>query len=112
MIWNYRQSDAVAAIAQLGALTFNIGRPGTGTGRQGGHQEGYARPGYPGPRPPPDVDKYVQSGQAKSFWIIGCNPYLAAQNNAYFRKRIWRARAGVDGLPFPVPNRGRRAGLD
>jgi arsenite oxidase large subunit len=62
IIWNYRQYDAVAAIAQLGALTWNVGRPGTGTGRQGGHQEGYARPPYPGPKPPPDVDKYVQSG--------------------------------------------------
>ena len=88
VIWNYRQYDAVAAIAQLGALTFNIGRPGTGTGRVGGHQEGYARPGYPGPRPPPDVDKFVQDGNGKVFWVTGCNPYLAAQNNAYLRKRV------------------------
>lgn len=88
VIWNYRQYDAVAAIAQLGALTYNIGRPGTGTGRQGGHQEGYARPAYPGPKPPPDVDKYVQNGHGKLFWVTGCNPYLTAQNNALFRKRI------------------------
>lgn len=88
IIWNYRQYDAVAAVAQLGALTWNVGRPGTGTGRQGGHQEGYARPSYPGPKPPPDVDKYVQSGQGKLFWVIGCNPYLSAQNNQLFRKRI------------------------
>jgi arsenite oxidase large subunit len=88
IIWNYRQYDAVASIAQLGALTWNVGRPGTGTGRQGGHQEGYARPPYPGPKPPPDVDKYVQSGNGKLFWVIGCNPYLSAQNNQLFRKRI------------------------
>ena len=88
VIWNYRQYDTVAAIAQLGALTFNIGRPGTGVGRVGGHQEGYARPDYPGPKPPPDVDKFVQDGNGKTLWIVGCNPYLSAQNNAYFRKRI------------------------
>ena len=95
VIWNYRQYDTVAAIAQLGALTWNVGRPGTGTGRQGGHQEGYARPGYPGPKPPPDVDKYVQSGQGKLFWVIGCNPYLAAQNNQLFRKRIGERTAAL-----------------
>ena len=88
IIWNYRQYDAVAAVAQLGALTWSVGRPGTGTGRQGGHQEGYARPDYPGPKPPPDVNKYVQSGQGKLFWVIACNPYLSAQNNQLFRKRI------------------------
>lgn len=95
VIWNYRQYDAVAAIAQLGALTWSVGRPGTGTGRQGGHQEGYARPDYPGPKPPPDVDKYVQSGQGKLFWVIGCNPYLAAQNNQLFRKRIGERTAAL-----------------
>ena len=88
VIWNYRQYDVVAAIAQLGALTHNVGRPGTGVGRQGGHQEGYARPGYPGPNPPPDVDKYIQKGGGKFFWVVGCNPYLSAQNNQYFRTRI------------------------
>src|SRR5207248_10472693 len=77
VIWNYKQYDVVAAIAQLGALTHNIGRPGTGCGRQGGHQEGYARPAYPGPTPPPDVDKYIQEGRGKLFWVIGCNPYLS-----------------------------------
>lgn len=87
-IWNYKQYDVVAAIAQLGALTHNIGRPGTGCGRQGGHQEGYARPAYPGPTPPPDVDKYVQGGHGKVFMVIGCNPYLSAQNNQLFRKRV------------------------
>ena len=113
VIWNYRQYDAVAAIAQLGALTFNIGRPGTGTGRQGGHQEGYARPGYPGPKPPPDVDKYVQSGQAKTFWIIGCNPYLAAQNNAYFRKRIGeRSQALTDWLSRSLTEAGEPASIE
>ena len=95
VIWNFRQYDSVAEIAQLGALTQNIGRPGTGTGRQGGHQEGYARPGYPGDRPPPDVDKYVQSGQGKLLWVAGCNPYLSAQNNQFFRKSIQTRTAAL-----------------
>ncbi|MFT2095135.1 arsenate reductase (azurin) large subunit [Acidiphilium multivorum] len=107
VIWNYRQYDAVASIAQLGALTFNIGRPGTGTGRVGGHQEGYARPDYPGPKPPPDVDKFVQDGKGKTFWIIGCNPYLTAQNNAYLRKRVGeRAQALTDYLSLKKGDAG------
>jgi arsenite oxidase large subunit len=88
VIWNFRQYDVVAAIAQLGALTHSVGRPGTGVGRQGGHQEGYARPGYPGPNPPPDVDKYIEGGGGKLFYVVGCNPYLSAQNNQYFRSKI------------------------
>lgn len=112
MIWNYRQYDTVAAIAQLGALTFNIGRPGTGTGRVGGHQEGYARPDYPGPKPPPDVDKYVQDGKGKVFWITGCNPYLAAQNNARFRKRVGeRAQKLTDHLSLAKRGAGEPASM-
>lgn len=112
VIWNYRQYDTVAAMAQLGALTFNIGRPGTGTGRVGGHQEGYARPGYPGPRPPPDVDKFVQDGKGKTFWIIGCNPYLAAQNNAYFRKRVGeRAQALTNFLSLKKGEAGEPSSI-
>ena len=110
VIWNYRQYDTVAAIAQLGALTFNIGRPGTGVGRVGGHQEGYARPDYPGPKPPPDVDKFVQDGNGKTLWIIGCNPYLSAQNNAYFRKRIGqRAQTLTDYLSLHKGEAGEPA---
>ena len=41
IIWNMKNYDQVAAIVQLAVLTHNIGRPGTGCGRQGGHQEGY-----------------------------------------------------------------------
>lgn len=113
VIWNYRQYDAVAAIAQIGALTFNIGRPGTGTGRVGGHQEGYARPDYPGPKPPPDVDKYVQDGKGKTFWLTGCNPYLAAQNNAFFRKRVGeRAQALTDYLSAQKQGDGEPASME
>jgi arsenite oxidase large subunit len=112
VIWNYRQYDTVAAIAQLGFLTMSVGRPGTGTGRQGGHQEGYARPDYPGPRPPPDVDKYVQSGNGKLFWIIGCNPYLSAQNNQMFRKRIGdRSQALTDFLSASRTEAGEPASI-
>jgi len=107
VIWNYKQYDVVAAIAQLGALTHNVGRPGTGVGRQGGHQEGYARPGYPGPNPPPDVDKYIQAGQGKLFWVIGCNPYMTAQNNQLFRKRV---HARTTALSDYLANQSTAAG--
>lgn len=44
VIWGYKNYDTIASIAQLAALTGNYGKPGTGCGRLGGHQEGYVRP--------------------------------------------------------------------
>ena len=60
LIWgndNYRTNGA---LVNLALATGNIGRPGGGCVRMGGHQEGYVRPDYPGRpagalcRPAPD----------------------------------------------------------
>lgn len=94
VIWSYRQYDTVAAVAQLGILTHNIGRPGTGTGRQGGHQESAALPPSMYPRPPKDVLSYLEKGGGKMFWFVGCNPYLTSYDSQLLQERI-SARAAT-----------------
>lgn len=88
MIWNQRNHDTIAALVQLSVLGGNIGRAGTGCGRQGGHQEGYVRPGYPGTRPPKNVDQLLIDGGGKVYWVVGTNPYLSTPRAQQFRTRI------------------------
>lgn len=94
MIWNMKNYDQIAAVVQMNVLSQNIGRPGTGVGRQGGHQEGYVRPPSPTPGsvyaggPPVNVDKYLTDGKGKLYWVIATNPYLSTPNNQLYRKRI------------------------
>lgn len=99
MIWNLKNYDQIASLAQLSVLSNNVGRRGTGCGRQGGHQEGYVRPGYPGTRPPPNVDQYIENGGGKFYWVIGNNPFLSTPNNQVFRKQVSaRSNALSDAL--------------
>jgi arsenite oxidase large subunit len=96
IIWNMKNYDQVAAIAQLNVLTSNIGRPGTGCGRQGGHQEGYVRPPAPTPGsiyaggPPKNVDRYLTGGGGKIYWVGATDPYLSTPNSQFFRKILKR----------------------
>ncbi|MGB9873342.1 MAG: arsenate reductase (azurin) large subunit [Hydrogenobacter sp.] len=99
VIWGYKNYDTIAAIAQLAALTGNYGKPGTGCGRQGGHQEGYVRPHgssraklvgsiYAG-GPPPNIDKYVMNDpKAKVYFVSGTDPYLSTPNSQAYKKRV------------------------
>ena len=98
IIWNQRNYDTVAAVVQLAALTGNFGRAGTGCGRQGGHQEGYVRPPYPGPRPPPNVDRLLMNGGGKLYWVVGTNPYRSTPNAQAFAQNIKRRTAGVNAV--------------
>lgn len=114
MIWNMKNYDQIASLAQLAVLTNNIGRPGTGVGRLGGHQEGYVRPGYPGHRPPPNVDEYIKGGEGKFYWVIGTNPFLSTLDNQAFRKRInARTKALTDAISLDgvMGEPGSRQGL-
>ncbi|MCB9689807.1 MAG: arsenate reductase (azurin) large subunit [Alphaproteobacteria bacterium] len=88
VIWNLRNHDTVASVVQLAMLGGHVGRPGTGCGRQGGHQEGYVRPPYPGPRPPPNVDAHLLGGGGKALWVMGTNPYLTTPNAQRYRARL------------------------
>lgn len=91
LIWGLKNYENIAAIVGLALLTGNLGKPGTGCSRLGGHQEGYVRPAYPGGRPAINVDEAVRRGLIKVYWVGGCNPLLTtlrvgAQDNA-FRQR-------------------------
>lgn len=76
LIWGLKNYENIAAIVDLGLLTGNLGKPGTGVSRMGGHQEAYVRPPYPGGRPALNVDEAVRRGEVKCYWIGGCNPVL------------------------------------
>jgi arsenite oxidase large subunit len=76
LIWGLKNYEGVASVINLALLTGNIGRPGTGASRLGGHQEGYIRPPYPGGRPALNVDEAVRRGEVKCYWVGGCNPVL------------------------------------
>ena len=76
LIWGLKNYENIAAIVGLGLLAGNVGKPGTGISRLGGHQEAYVRPPYPGGRPALNVDESVRRGEAKVFWVGGCNPVL------------------------------------
>jgi len=105
IIWNMKNYDQVAAIAQLNVLGHNVGRVGTGCGRLGGHQEGYVRPPAPTPGsiyaggPPKNVDKYLTGGGGKIYWVGATDPYLSTPNSQFFRKSVKkRADALLDYL--------------
>jgi len=76
LIWGLKNYENVAAIVDLGLLTGNVGKPGTGISRLGGHQEAYVRPPYTGGRPARNVDEAVRRGEVKCYWVGGCNPVL------------------------------------
>jgi arsenite oxidase large subunit len=76
LIWGLKNYENIAALVDLGLLSGNVGKPGTGISRLGGHQEAYVRPPYPGGRPALNVDEAVRRGEVKCYWIGGCNPVL------------------------------------
>jgi arsenite oxidase large subunit len=95
VIWNLRNHDTVGALVQLAVLGGNLGRAGTGCGRQGGHQEGYVRPDYPGPRPPPNVDQHLIDGRGQVFWVMGTNPYLTTPRAQQYRRALGARTAAL-----------------
>ena len=75
LIWgndNYRTNGALVNVA---LATGNIGRPGGGCVRMGGHQEGYVRPSdaHVG-RPAAYVDKLLLGGQGRRSSHLGLRP--------------------------------------
>jgi arsenite oxidase large subunit len=92
LIWgndNYRTNGALVNIA---LATGNVGRPGGGVVRLGGHQEGYSRPGdaHVG-RPAAYVDKLLIEGQGGIHHIWGCDHYKTTLNASEF-KRVYKQR--------------------
>jgi arsenite oxidase large subunit len=106
LIWGLKNYENVAAIVDLALLTGNVGKPGTGVSRLGGHQEAYVRPPAPGGRPALNVDEAVRRGETKVYWVGGCNPVLttlrAEAMEAAFRERsapVRKALAETAGRP-------------
>ena len=108
LIWGLKNYENIGAIVGLALLTGNVGKPGTGVSRLGGHQEGYVRPPYPGGRPALNVDEAVRRGEVKCYWVGGCNPVLTT-----LRAEALEAALAERGAPVREAlkaTRGRPAG--
>lgn len=93
LIWgndNYRTNGA---LVNLALATGNVGRPGGGVVRLGGHQEGYVRPGdgHVG-KPAPYVDRLLINGEGGVHHIWGCDHYKTTLNALEF-KRVYKERS-------------------
>ncbi|ALA19095.1 MULTISPECIES: arsenate reductase (azurin) large subunit [unclassified Chelatococcus] len=95
LIWgndNYRTNGA---LVNLALATGNIGRPGGGCVRMGGHQEGYSRPSdaHVG-RPAAYVDKLLIEGGGGVHHVWACDHYKTTLNAMEF-KRVYKKRTDL-----------------
>ncbi len=95
LIWgndNYRTNGA---LVNLALSTGNIGRPGGGCVRMGGHQEGYVRPSdaHVG-RPAAYVDQLLIQGKGGVHHIWACDNYKTTLNALEF-KRVYKKRTDM-----------------
>jgi len=112
LIWgndNYRTN---AALVNVALATGNVGRPGGGCVRMGGHQEGYVRPDYPGPRPAPYIDQLLIGGKGGVHHIWACDHYKTTLNAMEF-KRVYKERTDkVKDAMASVPYGDRKATVE
>ena len=95
LIWgndNYRTNGALVNVA---LATGNIGRPGGGCVRMGGHQEGYSRPSdaHVG-RPAAYVDKLLIEGKGGVHHVWACDHYKTTLNALKF-KQVYKKRTDL-----------------
>ncbi|MGZ6006347.1 MAG: arsenate reductase (azurin) large subunit [Rhizomicrobium sp.] len=95
LIWgndNYRTNGALVNVA---LATGNIGRPGGGCVRMGGHQEGYSRPSdaHVG-RPAAYVDKLLIEGKGGVHHIWACDHFKTTLNALQF-KQVYKKRTDL-----------------
>jgi arsenite oxidase large subunit len=113
IIWgndNYRTNGA---IVNLALATGNVGRPGGGVVRLGGHQEGYSRPSdaHVG-RPAAYVDKLLIEGRGGVHHIWACDHYKTTLN-AFKLKQVYKRRTDmVKDAMNTVPWGDRKAMVD
>lgn len=88
IIWGNDNYHIQASLINLVLATHNVGRRGTGVVRMGGHQEGYTRPPYPGPRPAPFIDQEILQGQGKMLTVWACNAFQTTCNAEQYRKTV------------------------
>jgi arsenite oxidase large subunit len=95
LIWgndNYRTNQS---LVNLALATGNVGRPGGGCVRMGGHQEGYSRPSdaHVG-KPAAYVDQLIINGKGGVHHIWGCDHYKTTLNAMEF-KRVYKKRTDI-----------------
>ena len=104
LIWgndNYRTN---AALVNVALATGNLGRPGGGCVRMGGHQEGYSRPSdaHVG-RPAANVDALLLEGKGGVHHIWGCDHYKTTLNahryKQTYKRRTDIVKAAMDAAP-------------
>ena len=110
LIWgndNYRTNGALVNVA---LATGNIGRPGGGCVRMGGHQEGYSRPSdaHVG-RPAAYVDKLLMEGKGGVHHIWGCDHYKTTLNAFKFKQNYKKRTDMVKDAMMTVPYGDRNA---
>jgi arsenite oxidase large subunit len=110
LIWgndNYRTNGALVNVA---LATGNIGRPGGGCVRMGGHQEGYSRPSdaHVG-RPAAYVDKLLIEGKGGVHHIWGCDHYKTTLNAFKFKQAYKKRTDMVKEAMMSVPYGDRTA---
>ena len=110
LIWgndNYRTNGALVNVA---LATGNIGRPGGGCVRMGGHQEGYSRPSdaHVG-RPAAYVDKLLMEGKGGVHHIWGCDHYKTTLNAFKFKQNYKKRTDMVKDAMMTVPYGDRDA---
>jgi arsenite oxidase large subunit len=110
LIWgndNYRTN---AALVNLALATGNVGRPGGGVVRQGGHQEGYVRPSdaHVG-RPAAYVDQLLINGRGGVHHIWACDHYKTTLNAMKFKQSYKRRTDMVKDAMSTVPWGDRKA---
>lgn len=112
LIWgndNYRTNGA---LVNLALATGNVGRPGGGCVRQGGHQEGYVRPDYPGGRPAVYIDQLLINGKGGIHQIWGCDHYKTTLNALQFKNVYKRRTDMVKDAMSAVPYGDRTAQIE
>jgi arsenite oxidase large subunit len=113
IIWgndNYRTNGAIVNVA---LATGNVGRPGGGVVRLGGHQEGYSRPSdaHVG-RPAAYVDRLLIDGRGGVHHIWACDHYKTTLN-AFKLKQVYKRRTDmVKDAMNTVPWGDRKAMVD
>jgi arsenite oxidase large subunit len=110
LIWgndNYRTNGA---LVNLALATGNVGRPGGGCVRIGGHQEGYVRPDYPGGRPAAYVDQLLIAGKGGVHHVWACDHYKTTLDALEF-KNVYKRRTDLVKDAMSAVPYGDRAAL-
>lgn len=94
IIWGNDNYVIQSALLDLVIATHNVGRRGTGCVRMGGHQEGYARPPYPGDKKI-YIDQELIKGKGRMMTWWGSNNFQTSNNAQALREAVFKRSAIV-----------------